>query len=262
MDYSLPSNRKTREGTDHPDRDAQFEHLATTVMQFQQQHRPVLSIATKKKELVGNFRNPGQEWEPKGEPVAVNVHDFPDKLLGKAIPYGIYDLAQNQCRVSVGIDHDTAEFAVESIRHWWVEMGQPLSPRSKHLLLTADCGGSNGNRHRLWKLKLQEFADAVGLTIHLCHCPLGTSKWHKIEHRLFCHITQNWRGRPLTSLQVIINLISSTTTEQGLEVHAQLDDNHYKTGIKVSDAQFQTIAIRRKRFHGDWNYQISPRKTA
>ena len=262
MDYSLQSNRKTREGKDHPDRDAQFEHIATTVAQFQQQQRPVISIDTKKKELVGNFQNPGQEWEPQGEPVAVNVHDFVDKTLGKAIPYGIYDLAQNQGWVSVGIDHDTAEFAVESIRHWWLEMGQLLYPHSKHLLITADCGGSNGYRNRLWKLKLQEFADEMGLTVHLCHFPPGTSKWNKIEHRLFCHITQNWRGRPLTSLQVIVNLIGSTTTEQGLEVHAHLDENRYKTGIKVTDEQFNAIAIRRKRFHGDWNYQISPRKTA
>jgi transposase len=262
MNYSLQSNRKTREGDDHPDRDAQFEHIATTVAQFQQRHRPVISIDTKKKELVGNFHNHGLEWEPKGEPIQVNVHDFPDKTLGKAIPYGIYDLAQNQGWVSVGIDHDTAEFAVESIRHWWVEMGQPLYPRSKHLLITADCGGSNGYRNRLWKLKLQEFADEMGLTIHVCHFPPGTSKWNKIEHRLFCHITQNWRGRPLTSLQVIVNLIRSTTTEQGLAVRAQLDKNQYKTGIKVTDEQFNTIAMRRKRFHGDWNYQISRRKTA
>lgn len=262
MDYSLQSNRKTREGKDHPDRDAQFEHIATTVEQFQQLHRPVISIDTKKKELVGNFHHPGREWEPKGEPVEVNVHDFADKTLGKAIPYGIYDLALNQGWVSVGIDHDTAEFAVESIRHWWLDMGQLLYPRSKHLLITADCGGSNGYRNRLWKLKLQEFADEMGLTVHLCHFPPGTSKWNKIEHRLFCHITQNWRGRPLTSLQVIINLIGSTTTEQGLEVHAQLDEKRYKTGIKVTDEEFNAIAIRRKRFHGDWNYQISPRKVA
>lgn len=262
MDYSLQSNRKTREGKDHPDRDAQFEHIATTVAQFQQRQRPVISIDTKKKELVGNFHNPGQEWEPQGEPVEVNVHDFADKTLGKAIPYGIYDLALNQGWVSVGIDHDTAEFAVESIRHWWLEMGQPLYPRSQHLLITADCGGSNGYRNRLWKLKLQEFADEMGLTVHLCHFPPGTSKWNKIEHRLFCHITENWRGRPLTSLQVIVNLIGSTTTGQGLEVRAQLDQNQYKTGIKVTDEQFNTIAIRRQRFHGDWNYQIHPRKTA
>lgn len=262
MDYSLQSNRKTREGKDHPDRDAQFEHIATTVAQFQQKQRPVISIDTKKKELVGNFQNRGQEWEPRGEPVEVNVHDFPDKTLGKAIPYGIYDLSENQGWVSVGIDHDTAEFAVESIRHWWLDMGQPLYPHSKHLLITADCGGSNGYRNRLWKLKLQEFADEMGLTVHLCHFPPGTSKWNKIEHRLFCHITQNWRGKPLTSLQVIVNLIGSTTTQQGLEVRAHLDQNHYKIGIKVTDEQFNMIAIRRQRFHGDWNYQISPRKTA
>ncbi|NJL41413.1 MAG: ISAzo13 family transposase [Leptolyngbyaceae cyanobacterium SM1_4_3] len=262
MDYSLQSNRKTREGKDHPERDAQFEHIATTVAQFQHQQCPVISIDTKKKELVGNFQNRGQEWEAQGEPVEVNVHDFPDKTLGKAIPYGVYDLSENQGWVSVGIDHDTAEFAVESIRHWWLEMGQPLYCKSKHLLITADCGGSNGYRNRLWKLKLQEFADEMGLTVHLCHFPPGTSKWNKIEHRLFCHITQNWRARPLTSLQVIINLIGSTTTEQGLEVRAHLDQNQYKTGIKVTDEQFNSIAIRRQRFHGDWNYQISPRKPA
>jgi transposase len=262
MGYSLQSNRKTREGKEHPDRNAQFENIATTVEQFQQQHRPVISIDTKKKELVGNFHNQGQEWQPQGEPIEVNVHDFPDKTLGKAIPYGIYDLTQNQGWVNVGIDHDTASFAVESIRHWWLEMGLALYPRSKHLLITADCGGSNGYRNRLWKLKLQEFSDEMGLTVHLCHFPPGTSKWNKIEHRLFCHITRNWRGRPLTSLQVIVNLIGSTTTEQGLEVRAQLDENQYKTGIKVTDEQFKAIAIRRKRFHGDWNYQISPRKLA
>lgn len=262
MDYNLQSNRKTREGEDHPDRNAQFEYIATTVEQFQQRHRPVISIDTKQKELVGNFHNQGQEWEPKGEPIEVKVHDFPDQMLGKAIPYGIDDLTQNQGWVNVGIDPDTAQFAVESIRHWWLEMGQPLYPRSKHLLITADCGGSNGYRNRLWKLKLQEFADEMGLTIHLCHFPPGTSKWNKIEHRLFCHITQNWRGRPLTSLQVIVNLIGSTTTEQGLKVQAQLDENQYKTGIKVTDEQFSTIALQRKRFHGDWNYQISPRKSA
>ena len=262
MGYSLQSNRKTREGQDHPDRNAQFEYIATTVEQFQQQHRPVISIDTKKKELVGNFHNQGQQWEPQGEPTEVNVHDSPDKTLGKAIPYGIYDLTQNQGWVNVGIDHDTAQFAVESIRHWWLEMGQQLYPRSKHLLITADCGGSNGYRNRLWKLKLQEFADEMGLTVHLCHFPPGTSKWNKIEHRLFCHITCNWRGRPLTSLQVIVNLIGNTTTAQGLKVQARLDDNQYKTGIKVTDEQFNTIALRRRRFHGDWNYQISPRKAA
>lgn len=262
MDYSLQSNRKTREGNDHPDRDAQFQEIATTVTKFQRVHRPVISIDAKKKELVGNFHNPGQEWHPKGEPTEVNVHDFPDKTLGKAIPYGVYDLALNQGWVSVGINHDTAEFAVESIRHWWLEMGQSLYPRSKHLLITADCGGSNGYRNRLWKLQLQAFADEMDLTIHVCHFPPGTSKWNKIEHRLFCHITQNWRGRPLTSLQVVVNLINSTTTQQGLEVRAQLDKNQYKTGIKVTAEQFSAIAIQRKRFHGDWNYQISPRKTA
>jgi hypothetical protein len=259
MDYSLQSNRKTQEGANHPERDQQFQHIARTVEQFQQFHRPVISVDTKKKELIGNFKNNGQEWEPKQQPVEVNVHDFKDKKLGKAIPYGVYDISFNQGWVSVGIDHDTAEFAVESIRHWWYEMGKPLYPRSKHLLITADCGGSNGNRTRLWKLKLQGLADELGLTIHVCHFPPGTSKWNKIEHRMFCHITQNWRGRPLTSRQVVVNLISQTTTTEGLKIRARLDENNYSTGIEVSAQEFDAIDLHRKRFHGDWNYQIKPR---
>jgi Rhodopirellula transposase DDE domain len=259
MDYSLQSNRKTREGKDHPDRDQQFQHIADTVQQFQQFHRPVISVDTKKKELIGNFKNNGQEWEPKQHPVQVNMHDFKDDELGKAIPYGVYDISFNQGWVSVGIDHDTAEFAVESIRHWWYQMGKQLYPRSKHLLITADCGGSNGNRTRLWKLKLQELADEVGMTIHVCHFPPGTSKWNKIEHRMFCHITQNWRGRPLSSRQVVVNLISQTTTTEGLKIRAMLDENSYNTGVEVSDQEFNAIALHKKRFHGDWNYQIKPR---
>jgi Rhodopirellula transposase DDE domain len=262
MNYSLQSNRKTQEGAEHPDRDQQFQHIANTVTQFQQWHRPVISVDTKKKELIGNFKNNGQEWQPAKQPVQVNMHDFKDDELGKVIPYGVYDLSLNQGWVSVGIDHDTAEFAVESIRHWWNEMGQSLYPRSKHLLITADCGGSNGNRTRLWKLKLQEFADEVGLTIDVCHFPPGTSKWNKIEHRMFCHITQNWRGRPLTSRQVVVNLISHTTTPKGLEIHAMLDENTYDTGIEVTDEEFNTIALHKRRFHGDWNYQIKPRLAA
>lgn len=259
MNYSLQSNRKTTEGSTHPDRDKQFEHIANTVTRFQQRHRPVISVDTKKKELVGNYKNTGQEWQPKRQPTEVNIHDFVDPKLGKVIPYGVYDLSLNQGFVSVGIDHDTAEFAVESIRHWWYEMGKSLYPRSKHLLITADGGGSNGNRNRLWKLKLQELADETGLTIHVCHFPPGTSKWNQIEHRMFCHITTNWRGRPLTSRQVVVNLIGHTMTQSGLEIKAMLDENCYDVGIQVTKQEFESIAIHKSRFHGDWNYQINPR---
>jgi transposase len=259
MGYSLQRNRKTQEGNQHPERDQQFQYIARQVEAFQSKHRPVISIDTKKKENIGEFKNGGQEWQPKGDPIRVKTHDFPDKTLGKAIPYGIYDLSQNQGWVNVGIDHDTAEFAVESLRRWWQQLGQLQYPRSKHLLITADCGGSNGYRNRLWKLKLQEFADESGLTLHICHFPPGTSKWNKIEHRLFCHITTNWRGKPLTSLETVINLIGNTTTQAGLEVHAQIDDNLYPTGIQVTDEQFNAIAIQRCRFHGEWNYRISPK---
>jgi DNA-binding transcriptional ArsR family regulator len=262
MGYSLQSNRKTQEGEQHPDRDAQFQYIDAQVRQFQAQHRPVISIDTKKKENIGNFKNNGQEWSPKQQPTPVKTHDFPDKTLGKAIPYGVYDITRNQGWVNVGIDHDTAEFAVESIRRWWQQLGCTHYPRAKHVLITADCGGSNGNRNHLWKLKLQELADETGLTLHVCHFPPGTSKWNKIEHRLFCHITTNWRGQPLTSLQMVINLISRTTTQAGLEVHAQLDDNLYPTGIRVADADFNAIAIHHRRFHGEWNYRIQPRIAA
>lgn len=262
MGYSLQSNRKTLEGKQHPERDGQFQHIAQQVKSFQSQHRPVISIDTKKKENIGQFKNGGPEWHPKGEPTLVKTHDFPDKIQGKAIPYGAIDLTQNQGWINVGIDHDTAEFAVESIRRWWQQLGQAQYRRSKHLLITADCGGSNGYRNRLWKLKLQEFADESGLTLHVCHFPPGTSKWNKIEHRLFCHITTNWRGRPLTSLETVVNLIGNTTTIAGLEVNAQIDDNLYPTGIRVTDEQFNAIAIQRCRFHGEWNYRIMPRKFA
>jgi transposase len=260
MGYSLQRNRKTQEGKQHPERDQQFQYIARQVKAFQAKHRPVISIDTKKKENIGEFKNGGQEWQPKGDPTRVKTHDFPDKTLGKAIPYGIYDLSQNQGWVNVGIDHDTAEFAVESIRRWWQQLGQLQYRRSKHLLITADCGGSNGYRNRLWKLKLQEFADESRLTLHVCHFPPGTSKWNKIEHRLFCHITTNWRGKPLTSLETVLNLIGNTTTQAGLEVHAQIDDNLYPTGIQVTDEQFNSIAIQRCRFHGEWNYRITPKQ--
>lgn len=221
LGYSLQSNRKTRDGSSHSVSDDQFLHISKQVKHFQSQNPPVISVDPKKKELIGNFKNPGTEWCQKEQPVEVQMHDFVDPELGKAIPYGIYDLTLNKGWVNVGIDHDTAELAVESIRHWWYSMGQQLYPSSQHIMITADCGGSNSYRSRLWKLKLQELATETGKTIHLCHFPPGTSKWNKIEHRLFCHITQNWRGRPLTSLQVVINLIRNTTTRQGLEVEAR-----------------------------------------
>jgi hypothetical protein len=259
LGYSLQSNRKTRDGSSHIDRDEQFLHISAVVKDFQSQNEPVISVDTKKKELIGNFKNQGVEWCQKEEPVEVLIHDFVDPKLGKAIPYGIYDLTLNKGWVNVGIDHDTSEFAVESIRHWWYSMGQSFYPNSQHLLITADCGGSNGYRTRLWKLKLQELATEIGKTIHVCHFPPGTSKWNKIEHRLFAQITQNWRGRPLTSFQVVINLIRNTTTTQGLEVEARLDPNLYKTGIKVTDQELDTIAIERNSFHGEWNYIIQPK---
>ena len=259
LGYSLQSNRKTKEGRDHPDRDAQFRHIAALVARFQANGQPVISVDTKKKELVGLFSNKGREWTPKGQPEPVNMHDFADPALGKVIPYGVYDLTVNQGWVSVGIDHDTAEFAVATIRRWWYEMGQPLYPQATALLLTADGGGSNGSRTRLWKLELQYLADELGLTLHVCHFPPGTSKWNKIEHRMFSHISQNWRGRPLTSREVVVNLISHTTTTHGLAIHAAVDANTYPTGAKVPDKLFQAIALERDAFHGDWNYRIKPR---
>lgn len=256
--YSLQSNRKTRDGSSHSDRDEQFLHISSQVKYFQSQNEPVISVDTKKKELIGDFKNPGTEWCQKEQPVEVKMHDFVDPQLGKAIPYGIYDLTLNKGWVNVGIDHDTAEFAVASIRHWWHSMGKELYPSSQQIMITADCGGSNSYRSRLWKLKLQELATETGKTIYVCHFPPGTSKWNKIEHRLFSHITQNWRGRPLTSLEVVINLIRNTSTTQGLEVEARLDENLYKTGIKVTDTELDTIAIERNSFHGEWNYIIQP----
>ncbi len=259
LGYSLQSNRKTRDGSSHRDRDDQFLHISNQVKHFQSQNEPVISVDTKKKELIGDFKNSGTEWCEKERPIEVKMHDFVDPKLGKPIPYGIYDLTSNQGWVNVGIDHDTAEFAVKSIRHWWYSMGKQVYPTSRHIMITADCGGSNSYRSRLWKLKLQELVTETGKNIHVCHFPPGTSKWNKIEHRLFCHITQNWRGRPLTSLQVVINLIRNTTTTQGLEVEARLDPNLYKTGIKVTDQELDTIAIERNSFHGEWNYIIKPK---
>lgn len=257
--YSLQANRKTREGSKHPDRNAQFEYINKCVLAQQRKDQPVISVDTKKKELVGEFKNPGQEWEPQGQPTPVNVHDFPDQKLGKAIPYGVYDLANNAGWVSVGIDHDTAEFAVASIRRWWTEMGQERFPNAAQLLITADGGGSNSSRNRLWKKSLQALADELQLTLQVCHFPPGTSKWNKIEHRLFCFITKNWRGHPLTSYEVIVNLIANTSTTTGLKVQAALDSNSYELGITVSDEDLKRLKLTPAKFHGEWNYTIKPR---
>jgi hypothetical protein len=258
--YSLQANRKTREGASHPDRNAQFEHINSWVRQFQERDQPAISVDTKKKELVGDFRNAGQEWRPQGQPQEVRVHDFLDKTLGKAIPYGVYDILNNQGWVSVGIDHDTAQFATNSIRRWWREMGCRRFPRARQLLITADGGGSNSSRCRLWKVSLQELADDLGLQLQVCHFPPGTSKWNKIEHRLFSFITQNWRGRPLVSHQAIVNLIASTTTRTGLIVRAALDTQRYETKIKVPDEELERLRLTPLPFHGEWNYTLSPRR--
>ena len=259
LDYSLQGLRKTREGSSHPDRNAQFEHINRHVQAFQKRGQPVISVDTKKKELVGDFKNGGKEWQPQGDPEPVRVHDFKDKKLGKAIPYGVYDPTHNNGWVSVGIDHDTAEFATEAIRRWWREMGQPMYPRARELLVTADGGGSNSSRSRLWKVAVQRLADDLKLSISVCHFPPGTSKWNKIEHRMFCHITNNWRGRPLVSRAVIVNLIGHTTTIAGLHIEASLDTNTYATRVKVTDEELAAVRLTRESFHGEWNYKISPR---
>jgi len=259
LGYSLQANRKTKEGSSHPDRNAQFEHLNGKVKWSVSRQQPVISVDTKKKELVGDFKNGGREWRRKGQPEQVRVHDFVDPELGRATPYGIYDLGRNSGWVSVGMDHDTAEFAVETIRRWWRTMGRPAYPEATRLLITADAGGSNGSRLRLWKVELQKLADETGLRIAVCHFPPGTSKWNKIEHRLFSYITQNWRGKPLRSFQTIVNLIAATTTTTGLKIHAELNTEAYQSGIKVSDEELAMVKIRRDKFHGDWNYEIQPR---
>ena len=257
--YSLQANRKTREGTAHPDRDAQFRYLTGLITQGHQHGLPTISVDTKKKELVGDFKNGGREWRPHGQPIPVRVHDFLDPELGKAIPYGVYDLANNEGWVSVGIDHDTAEFAVNAIPLWWTRMGRHRFPRARTLLITADGGGSNGPRSRLWKWALQRLADDFDLTLSVCHLPPGTSKWNKIEHRLFSFISQNWRGKPLVSHQVIVNLIAATTTRTGLRVKAALDTRRYQTARQIPDEVFARLRIRPHAFHGDWNYTIAPR---
>jgi len=260
MNYSLQANRKTMEGNQHPDRNAQFEYINKSVRTQQRRGQPVISVDTKKKELVGNFKNKGQEWHPQGNPEKVRVHDFIDKELGKVAPYGVYDLTKNNGWVSVGIDHDTAAFAVAAIRRWWRKMGRPAYSKASHLLITADSGGSNSSRSRLWKVELQKMANQTGLTLTVCHFPPGTSKWNKIEHRMFSFITKNWRGKPLTDRATIVNLIGSTKTEEGLKIRCELDTNDYPKGIKVSDAQMEKVKLKKHKFHGDWNYTIYPNK--
>ena len=256
--YSLQANRKTREGKQHPDRDAQFRYINETVKRFQRRRQPVVSVDTKKKELIGDFKNAGREWRRRGEPEEVRVHDFIDKTLGKVIPYGVYDLTHNEGWVSVGIDHDTARFAAEALRRWWKKMGSKRYPKATELLITADGGGSNASRSRLWKVALQKLADQLGLTLTVCHFPPGTSKWNKIEHRMFSQITMNWRGTPLVSHEVLIQLIAHTTTTSGLKVRAKLDRNPYPTGQKVSNRELTQLQLTTAPFHGDWNYTIAP----
>jgi transposase len=258
MGYSLQANRKTLEGSSHPDRDAQFEYIYSRVKQFQTAEQPVISVDAKKKELVGVFKNNGRELRPKGDPEKVLVHDFQIPELGKVAPYGVYDQTQNMGWVNVGTDHDTAAFAVESIKRWWNTMGMEAYPQAKRLLITGDSGGSNGARIRLWKTEMQKFSNVTGLEISVSHLPPGTSKWNKIEHRLFSYISQNWRGKPLISHQVIVNLISSTTTRKGLLVKCALDTNKYPKGIKITDKELKQVNITRDEFHGEWNYTIKP----
>lgn len=262
LGYSLQANRKIREGTEHPDRDAQFRYIYTLVKDFQSSKQPVISVDTKKKELVGDFKNGGREWQPKGRPDPVRVHDFADKILGKVNPYGVYDQTANIGWVNVGTDHDTAAFAVESIRRWWNRMGKQTYPEAKRLLITADGGGSNGYRVRLWKTELQRFATEQRLEVSVSHFPPGTSKWNKIEHRMFSHISMNWRGKPLTSHEVIVNLIANTTTAKGLEIQAELDTGSYPKGVKVTDSELHNVNLIVDEFHGDWNYSIMPNCTS
>lgn len=261
LGYSLQGNRKTLEGGDHPDRNAQFEFINARTEEAMRNGQPVISVDTKKKELVGQYKNVGKELRPKGDPEQVNVYDFVDKDLGRANPYGVYDMTNNFGWVSVGTDHDTASFAVSTIRRWWFGMGQELYPGARELLITADGGGSNGSRVRLWKLELQKLANELGIPIRVSHFPPGTSKWNKIEHRLFSYISMNWRGKPLVSHETIVNLIATTTTRKGLKVRAELDSGHYPKGIKVTDEEFETVRILREDFHGEWNYSIVPNES-
>lgn len=258
LDYSMQSNRKTREGTGHADRNAQFEFIDRSAKDFLGRGLPVISVDTKKKELVGPYKNGGQEWEKKGKPKEVNMHDFPDKKLGKVSPYGVYDVGRNEGWMSVGLTHDTAEFAAESIRRWWLRMGRRAYPSAKELLITADGGGSNGSRVRLWKIALHKLAQELGLHLHVRHFPPGTSKWNKIEHRMFCHVTANWRAHPLIDYVTIIELISNAGTSKGLSIQAEIDLAMYETGKEVSDKELAAINIQRCDFHGDWNYSLKP----
>lgn len=260
MGYSMQSNRKIMEGKQHPDRDKQFHFINRKVKKFQRQGQPVISVDAKKKENIGQFKNAGAEWEKRGQPVAVNTYDFPDKEKGKACPYGVYDMTRNEGWVNVGISRDTAEFAVESIRRWWIGMGSLKYPEATDLLITADGGGSNGYRTRLWKREVQKLSNELGITIQVCHFPPGTSKWNKIEHQMFSFMSKNWRGRPLDSLGTIVNLIASTTTKKGLQIEAEIDKNEYEKGIKVSDEEMALLNIERDSFHGEWNYKIMPRQ--
>ena len=260
LKYSLQGNRKTREGRQHPDRDGQFQHISQRVQARQRRREPAISVDTKKKEVLGNLKNPGQIYRPQGDPLKVKTHDFPDPELGKAVPYGVYDIHDNSAGVSVGISHDTAEFAVAAIRRWWTTLGQQKYPKAKRIVVTADSGGSNSSRSRLWKVELQTWADETGLIVEVCHFPPGTSKWNKIEHRLFCHITRTWKGTPLENLDVVVESIGATTTTTGLEVHAWLDEKHYAKGRKVSDQDLAACRLLRNPFHGEWNYEIHPRK--
>ena len=259
LGYSLQAMSKTKEGGNPVERNAQFEHIAAMVLEFQSQGQPVVSVDAKKKELVGTFANKGREWQPKGQPEEANVYDFIDKELGKVTPYGVYDISHNIGWVSVGIDHDTAEFAVETLRRWWIEMGKALYPGATRLLITADGGGSNGSRVRLWKVALQQLARETGLEISVCHFPPGTSKWNKIEHRMFSFISLNWRGRALATRQIIVNLIGETTTKTGLQIHAALDEGQYPTGRKVADKEMEALNLRRETFQPNWNYALAPK---
>jgi hypothetical protein len=260
LGYSLQAVRKTRSSGSHPDRDAQFRHINRQVVAFQEQGRPVVSVDTKKKELIGDFKNAGREWQPEGVPEEARIYDFEDKRLGKVIPRGVYDLTWDEGWVSVGVDHDTAQFAAETLHRWWQEMGSQVYSEADGLLITADSGGSNSSRSRLWKVAIQGLADLVGFPISVCHFPPGTSKWNKIEHRLFSHLTRNWRGRPLESRAVVVNLIGQTTTREGLEVRAELDTGRYTKGIKVTDDELGGVRITRDEFHGEWNYTIAPKR--
>ena len=260
LGYSLQANNKTQEGASHPDRNDQFSYIYNTVKNFQKSGQPIISVDTKKKEMIGNYKNNGKEWSKKHNPVDVQAHDFPDPNVPKAAPYGVYDISRNEGWVSVGISHDTAQFAVATIKKWWQKMGKKRYPFAKKIYITADCGGSNSRRSRLWKMELQKLADHLKINIHVSHFPPGTSKWNKIEHKMFSYISINWRGRPLTTYNVVVNLISNTKTESGLQIRAEMDTRKYEKGIKISNEDFEKINLKKCQFHGEWNYIIRPRK--